>query len=146
MAGSFVMQTPIASCLIQMSALSLSPLLHSRSTPTPLHPPALTPPPPLPSPLSLCRALLLKSKQILAERRGSLQAQGCWGRPLSWGSASVSAHGAVSSPNQVHFIFKCYNQASDPQGALYGCGPRSQGQDGDLIAEAEERRGGAKVI
>lgn len=41
MAGSFVMQTPIASCLIQMSALSLSPLPHSRSTPTPLHPPSL---------------------------------------------------------------------------------------------------------
>lgn len=94
---------------------------------------------------SLCLSPSFSSpSKSFAERRGSLQARGCWGRPLSWGSACVSAHGAVSRPNQVHFIFKCYNQASDPQGALYGCGPRSQGQDGDLIAQAEERRGGAK--
>lgn len=43
MAGSIVMQTPVAPCLIQMSALTLSPLSHSRSTSTPL-------PPNLPSP------------------------------------------------------------------------------------------------
>lgn len=141
MAGSFVMQTPIASCLIQMSALSLSPLPHSRSTPTPLQPST-----PDFSPLSLSLALPPSQVQVNPrwEKRGSLQARGCWGRPLSWGSACVSAHGAVSRPNQVHFIFKCYNQASDPQGALYGCGPRSQGQDGDLIAQAEGRSGGAK--
>lgn len=65
------------------------------------------------------------------------------GRPPSWGSACVSVRGAVSRPNRGHFIFKCYNQASDPLGALYGYGPRSQGQDGDLIAPAEKRSGGA---
>lgn len=52
MAGSFVMQTPIASCLIQMSALTLSPLPHSRSTPTPLHPPPPTSASSLPLPPS----------------------------------------------------------------------------------------------
>lgn len=107
--------------------------------------PRFNPPPPT-SALSLSLALPPSQVQVNPrwEKRGSLQARGCWGRPLSWGSACVSAHGAVSRPNQVHFIFKCYNQASDPQGALYGCGPRSQGQDGDLIAQAEERSGGAK--
>ncbi|TNN50825.1 hypothetical protein EYF80_038972 [Liparis tanakae] len=76
--------------------------------------------------------------------------RGGGGRPLSWGSACVSERGAVSRPNQVHFIFKCYNQASDPQGALYGGGPRSQGQDvaearGD-VGDEVEMRGSAEGI
>lgn len=74
MAGSFVMQTPLASCLIQMSALSLSPLPQSLSTPSLLRPDL--PPPPFPStpdfsPLSVSRSFSSPSKSMLREEGAS---------------------------------------------------------------------------
>lgn len=142
MAGFFVMQTPIASCLIQMSALSFSPLSLSLNPNTRLRSPSSLLTPDF-SPLCVFPSFSSPSKSSVRAERAS-GALGGSGRPLSWGSACFSVHGAVSRPDQVYFIFKCYNQAPDPQGALYGCGPRLQGQDGDLIAPAEERSGGAK--
>lgn len=122
--------------LFKCLPLALSPLPHSRPA---LHP-RLQPPSPGLSPPSQVQV------NPLAGRRGILREPRPPPRqaPLSRGSACVSVRGAVSRPSQDHFIFKCYNQASDPLGALYGCGPRSPGQDGDLIAPAEERSGGAK--
>lgn len=118
-----------------MSALSFSPLCR------PLIPstsPNVSP--------SLSRPRSSSQVQVnpLGEKRGSLWAWGCWGRPLPLGGQPVpQCMGLFPGPTKSYFIFKCYNQASDPQGALYGCGSRSQGQDGDLIAQAEVKSGGA---
>lgn len=69
MAGSFVMQTPLASCLIQMSALSLSPLPQSLSTPSLICPPF--PSTPDFSPLSVSRSFSSPSKSMLREEGAS---------------------------------------------------------------------------
>lgn len=103
-----------------LPSLFLCSLTLAQPLPCFLQPPLTTSALSLSFPHSLCLSFSSPRKSSAKERMES---------PLveAWGSACVSAHGAISSPNQVHFIFKCYNQASDPQGGSLWLRPQVAG-------------------
>lgn len=135
MADLFVMQTPIASCLIQMSALAHSPLPHSRFT---LHPR-------LQSPLSASPSLSSPSKSACREKREPPRAEAVAEADLPPGGQPVSqCVGLFPGPTETISYSNVTIRPLTHWGLFMAAAPRSQGQDGDLIAPAEERSGGAK--